>query len=206
MNKKNSIYLIVMSLVIMISSIIVVSFAYIGRPTSTGNTNINVIINNATSNGITFSYTGGTELGLNVTTDDLLLTTVGSSASNTIRVHFHVSLNGTYNNSVTCTYKIFYVPTTTFNKSTSLSTPELSLKGLVGNIEQFNVSLDNVSSTLLLATKDITVNGQSGVNMVNSNTWDFTMEFHNLNADQSSALGQSPKGKIMFQPQSCKNS
>ena len=70
MNQKNKIYFVIMIVVILLVSIIMFSFAYIGRANVIGNTNTNATIVNATQY-FNLTYSGAADLSLNVSLDNL---------------------------------------------------------------------------------------------------------------------------------------
>lgn len=207
-DKRNNIYFLVIAVVLFVTAIGTFSFAYINRPTVSGNTNVLTNITDI-SNSLSLTYSGNTNISLPITLDDLKIDEASNDYSSYISAEGNVTINFSSNATVypegaTCDYSIVYTPTTVFNASsgaTSASLNELTISGTNGTVSFSDLSLAGINSqTTLYSTSVSTSSSLSSVSV----PWTFTMKFYNLNVDQSSVLGQSPAGKISVVPGECR--
>ena len=210
MNQKNKIYFVIMIVVILLVSIIMFSFAYIGRANVIGNTNTNATIVNATQY-FNLTYSGAADLSLNVSLDNLAYGSASNSYTSyisnttTITMNFKVT-SSNYTSGGKCAYTIKYVANTngTYTQSsaaTSAGLRELAISGTNGTDTFSDVNLSGVgTSGTTLYSGIINTNTY---NSTTSKTWTFTMKFYNLNIDQSSVLGSNPSGKIRIESGAC---
>ena len=210
MNQRNKIYFVISGLVILLVSVIMISFAYIGRANVIGNTNTNITITN-TVQYFNLTYSGNTDLSLNVSLDNLTYDSASNSYTSyvsnttTITMNFKVT-SSSYTSGGKCAYTIKYIANSngTYTQSagaTSAGLRELAISGTNGTDSFSDVNLSGVgTSGTTLYSGNISTNTY---NSTTSKTWTFTMKFYNLNVDQSSVLGSNPSGKIRIESGAC---
>ena len=210
MDKRNRLYIIIMAVVVFFTAILMITFAYINKPTVSGNVNTNAtVLDN--SDALSLTYSGATSLGLSIDVDKLNADEASDSYTSFISNSADIGLTLTsdanmFPNGATCTYDIMYTPTVAYYSSSgamSNSLMELTISGTNGSISFPDENLYGISGVGVPWTlKTASISTTSSNASVNQ-TWTFTMKFYNLDVDQSSALGQSPSGTITFKPVDC---
>ena len=184
-----------------------IAFAYIGRPTISGNTNTNVTINGGAA---TFSYTGSSSLSIaiNTTNDELSSANASnsytsyiesSSATTTVSLTTNASLAP---KGMTCPYTIIYTPSTAYTQSsgaTSAGLRELVITATDGS-SNYEKSIAGSNVVTLVSNASIATSSST---TSKSTTWTFKMRFYNLNVDQESVIGRVPSGTISITNGEC---
>ena len=206
MKKKKAIYIASIIFVICLASIFAIAFAYIGKPTETGNANINVSI--VPDDGIDFQYTGTATLNLTAALSNLALANASNSYTSysvselTNRTVSMTSNATMYPGGLTCSYDIVYTPTVAYTQTpaaTSAGLNELVLRGKIGSTVYFETNVAGSSPVVLYTHSISTTSAASTTNQ----EWGFSARFYNLNIDQSQASGQNPTGVISIENVKC---
>ncbi|MBR4231072.1 MAG: hypothetical protein IKR74_02825 [Bacilli bacterium] len=206
MKKKKAIYIASIIFVICLASIFAIAFAYIGKPTETGNANINVSI--VSDDGIDFQYTGTATLNLTAALSNLALANASNSYTSysvselTNRTVSMTSNATMYPGGLTCSYDIVYTPTVAYTQTpaaTSAGLNELVLRGKIGSTVYFETNVAGSSPVVLYTHSISTTSAASTTNQ----EWGFSARFYNLNIDQSQASGQNPTGVISIENVKC---
>ena len=206
MNKKNYLYIIVLFIAAFLVGIFAYTFAYIGKGTVSGNTNVSATINGT---GYGFSYTGSSSLSLAINATDGSLSPSQSNnnysnyiESSTATTTISLTSNATTApNGILCTYSLIYTPSTSYAASSGSVANNLRELVLVGSngTYSFEKSIAGSSATTLFTTSIGTTSSSSSA----STTWSYKLRFYNLNVDQESALGQVPAGTISVSGAQC---
>jgi len=207
-SNKRKIYMISLSIVITLTLVLTAAFAYIGKPTSTGKTKAEVLIDDIP---LTLTYSGATNIALQLSLDDLYVgnssndytSYVSASGGMTINLK---TLNSVYASGATCEYDIIYTPTRTYTASSGAANAglnELTISGTNGRWSFDDYSIAGVTGPVTLYSGFIDTSEE--FNNI-SQTWNFTMKFYNLNVNQEDALDQSPAGTITVTSGNCRDS
>ncbi len=203
---KNLIYSLSLTVVFLVGLAAIFSYGYIGYKANISNTD--VLNGNVLNPQNIFNITGNTNFSLNVTLDNLTVSTANNNMSKYIDETHNVTINVTvnpsqYKKAVTCNYKIYYQPTTQYTASSASSgKTELGISGEISNTSTnfTTTSIANVSSKKELYSGNITTNQTTGTA---SQTWSLHYRFYNLDVDQSDVIGKNPSGKIIIEGQNC---
>ena len=211
MNKNGRLFVLIISIVLFLVSVLTLSFAYIGRSDSIVVSPNNTVVQGSFRSAnqcANLTATASGSLGLNVDFNALDSSTSSNSYTSyidspvvTLTINIAKSSDTTYSN-VTCSYMLSYVPTTKYTPSSGAVSAGLMELAVIGSSSSnsFNaVDIGNKTSKTTLKTASITTtSGQP-----KSEVWSIKMRFYNLDIDQSGIMNQSPKGNIFVEQVSC---
>lgn len=177
------------------------TYAYFTEGSNNASVTHNLTIENQL--GITYLLTAGSNLTLNV--NPLDLAQGGNSYVETTAGQDAVTLdNSSAYANLTCTYEIWYSPTTYFKGSASnlFNSVEFTLMGtdLSGTNSSFTYNLTDVTEDVFLKEGKIST---SSISTSVSQTWQWTLRHYNLSFDQSDQIGNTYSGKIFFKATGC---
>ncbi|MBQ6841316.1 MAG: hypothetical protein IJO63_04295 [Bacilli bacterium] len=196
MKDKRNLFLITVSIVMLISLLAMFSFAYFSADTDIQNTlPLNVVIEEGTS--MTLTAVGQDAATINVSGSSMLTDkagTVAGSSSPKIALTLESKVKAK------CTYDIAWVwDTDSDNYSLSTgATKEFTISGTDGTNTLAETQISNYSTGLKLGTYEITNSSTS-----TTQTWNFTVNFYNLNVVQDKHADATYKGKIAIQNAEC---
>lgn len=196
MKNKNQLYFAVIFVFLLVITTTGVSFAYINKATVSGNTNVNLTVLNAT-NDLNLTYSGNTSVAINVTLDDLASNKVGSAVTNSTNISVNFKTSSYYPSGAKCYYTVSYSASSVYTPTTTGN--ELTISGSLNGTNKFEKSIGSVSNVQLYSGYIST----SQANTTVTQNWVFSLNFYNLNSDQTGALGQNPKGTIVITPGNC---
>ena len=203
---KNLIYSLSLTVVFLVGLAAIFSYGYIGYKANISNND--VLNGNVLNPENIFSISGNTDFNLNITLENLNVTSADNNMTNYIDDTKNVTINVSvspeqYKKAITCEYKIYYQPTTEYKASAaSTGKTELGISGEISNTStKFDAkSIGNVSSKTELYSGNITTNQTTGTA---SQEWSLHYRFYNLDVDQSDVIGKSASGKIIIEGQNC---
>lgn len=209
MDKRNKIYVLSISIVMIVASILAISFAYIGSRGieiySGGGISGNVI---DAQGAINLEISGEPSVSLDVDIHKLSSAQASNDYSSYIESSVNVNVDFTtdlsvYTKGVKCNYDIYYHPTSAYTPSqasVNAGLMELAIGGTASHDSFAARNLANVSSPIKLYSSYVKTSSTTAtVNQI----WHIKMYFYNLNIDQTGALGQNPAGKVVFETTSC---
>ncbi len=208
MNKRQVYYILSIVVMVILTVIFAVTFAYGSRPTVTGNTNVNVTI----YGNATLSYDRDKAfVQLEITDDDLSITNATNNYNSHVNSdpsNINVTLTTDSNQFATglsCSYDLVYTPTVAYvpsAASVAANLNELTLVGVLNGVQQFEIPIAGSNAIILYSTS---ISTSSSVHTVEQK-WSFYTVFYNLNVDQNDAGGQVPYGTISITNSECGSS
>lgn len=198
-DKRNTIYVVIILVVLVITFTVSFTFAFVGAPSGKNNINVTGNILDA-SDALSLTYSGDTNLSLNITMDDLNIENAGAGHGNDMVINqaeINVILSADsnfYPSGAKCNYTVEYHPINVFVPSPEAfaqSLDELTIHGK---------SLANITTPIVLEEGVVATSAGSNTG---SQPHLYTYTFYNLPIDQSNLIGQSPSGKIVVVPGEC---
>ena len=152
---------------------------------------------------ITYLMTAGSTL--NFTINPALLGSGGNSyVESSVATDTVMLDNASSVSSITCTYNIWYIPTTIYKNSATNTTgaKEFVLIGSdsTGQNTSFEYDLSKATTGGSIYSGKITDTNSSGAV---TQTWTFTLRHYNLSVNQNEQMGKSYGGTITFKPTGC---
>ena len=192
--------LTIIGVLLTFSIFIAISYAFFGRVIE--NTNTNAISEINTSY---YSFTATGDINISLTLNEELLGV--ESANNTVPAFTsnggNLNLNLTTLNSakdISCTYDIVYEPVDALNSSNNIN--EFTIAGESTSGLSFNeINVVGSNPVTLISNASIITNAASSLTTLDS--WNFTINFYNLNAIQDYIVGTNISGNIKLENINC---
>ena len=192
--------LTIIGVLLTFSIFIAVSYAFFGRVIE--NTNTNAISEINTSY---YSFTATGDINISLTLNEDLLGV--ENANNTVPAFTsnggNLNLNLTTLNSekdISCTYDIVYEPVNALNSSNNIN--EFTIAGESTSGLSFNeTNIVGSNPVTLISNVSIMTNASSSLTTLDS--WNFTVNFYNLNASQDYIAGTNISGNIKLENINC---
>ena len=192
--------LTIIGVLLTFSILLAVSYAFFGRVIE--NTNTNAISEINTSY---YSFTATGDINISLTLNEDLLGV--ENANNTVPAFTsnggNLNLNLTTLNSakdISCTYDIVYEPVDAFNSSNNIN--EFTIAGESTSGLSFNeINVVGSNPVTLISNVSIMTNATSSLTTLDS--WNFTVNFYNLNANQDYIAGTNISGNIKLDNINC---
>lgn len=195
-----------MSSILLIVLVFSATFAYFSMQINNdSNLTYNITVNGNLN--VTYMLTGGSDLSLDINPSDLNSGGEIEYVQNTADTDYVMLNNNSGHGNVTCSYEIWYEPTTIFHNSATNVGNETEL-ALVGedvskNNTGFTFDLNNISAATKVKDGYIFTNSPTTTMTEN---WQFSIRYFNINANQNANIGSSFGGKVYFKSTGCKES
>ncbi|MGN1379825.1 MAG: hypothetical protein ACI4XR_05520 [Bacilli bacterium] len=193
--------LTIIGVLLTLSILLAISYAFFGRLIENTNTNAITQIN---TSYYSLTTEGNTNISLNLTEDSLSIETASNTTPALTSNGGNISLNLTTLDSakdISCSYDIVYEPINALNSSNS-SLKEFTISGSSSSGLSFNeVNVTGNSTVTLLSNATIETNASSSLSTLD--TWNFTVNFYNLNTAQDYIVGSNISGNIKLANINC---
>lgn len=201
MNKRCSIYILFIIIVLILTAILTIAFSFVTKPI------IGESVEKPVEN-FKISYYGDLNISLPISEEDLNQSAPQNDYSSFISKTSKIEIDLTssekaYPNGISCTYEIKYYPITFYFSSAEViqkGLKVLTMSGSDGNTEFSEISLDNAATAQTLCVSSIATSGDQ--NYLHQ-TWNLTMKYYNLDVNKKEAIGQKPEGQISVEVISC---
>ena len=207
--KKNTIYIAVIFVVLLITLGFSFTFAFIGGVQGDGNIIINGGIKDV-SKALSLTYSGDTNLSLNISMDNLSALEGFNDYSSYIEsdvalINVILTSDSTYYpNGVNCRYSAKYVASNTYvpsNASVYEGLKEFTAMYALDDMQFHEVLISGENSAFLF--EDFLISNEDVAGFKYTQPVYFKLRFYNLGVNQNDAIGQTPSGKIEIIPGEC---
>ena len=193
--------LITIGILLIVTILVGISYAYFGRIEIKNN---NTVSGNINTNSYIFTTNGTGAISLSLNNDDLDVANASNNYSSFVSGNggnINVSLNTNGLKKVYCSYDLVYIPSTAYTPSpgaTNAGLKEFTLSGTSDKGNSFSeIDVSGSSSVTLISGVYISTD----TNILEK--WSFTAKYYNLDVIQDNVVGKTFKGNIKVANTDC---